>query len=88
MSLKTEARNFFLNILKIAHDKFTWNGREIPHIGSYSGHFRKTGLKDFECTSSILAQYKWSLAKDWEATTRRAILVIIMLCNKTILNKA
>ena len=77
-----------MNILKIAHDKFTWNGREIPHIGSYSGHFGKTGFKDFGCTSSIPAQYKWRLAKDWEARTRRAILVIIMLCNKTILNKA
>ena len=23
--------------LKIAHDKFTWNGGEIPYVGRYSG---------------------------------------------------
>ena len=59
MSLKTEAqKGRILNISKIAHDKFTWNGREIPHIGIYGGHFGKTGFKDFGCTSSIPAQYK------------------------------
>ena len=47
-----------LNILKVAHDKFTWNGKEIPHIGIYGGRFGKTGFKDFLCTSSIPAQYK------------------------------
>ena len=77
-----------LNILKVAHDKFTWIDKKIPHIGIYGGRFGKTGFKDFGCMSSILAQYRWRLAIDWEATTRRAILVIIMLCDKTILNKA
>ena len=77
-----------MNILKVAHDKFIWNGREIPHIGSYSGQFGKTVFKDFGCTSGIPAQYKWRLAKDWEATTSRAILVIIILYDKTILTKA
>ena len=24
-------------VLKVAHDKFTWNGGEIPYIGRYSG---------------------------------------------------
>ena len=77
-----------LEVLKIAYENFTWSGREIPHIESYGGNFGKTDFKDFGCTSSVPAQYKWRLAKDWEATTRRAILVIIMLYNKTILNKA
>ena len=53
--LKTEG---ILNILKVAHDKFIWNGKEIPHIGIYGGHFGKAGFKDFGCTSSNPAQYK------------------------------
>ena len=27
-----------LKVLKVAHDKFTWSGGEIPHIGRYGGH--------------------------------------------------
>ena len=27
-----------LNVLKVAHEKFTWSGGEIPHIGRYGGH--------------------------------------------------
>ena len=27
-----------MNILKVAHEKFTWSGRKIPHIGRYGGH--------------------------------------------------
>jgi hypothetical protein len=34
------------------------------------------------CTRSIPSQYKWRLAKDWEATIERAITVIIMLATK------
>ena len=78
----------FWENLKVINDKFTWNGLQISCVGIYGGRFGKTGFKDFGCTSSIPAQYRWRLAKDWEATTRRAILVIIMLCDKTILNKA
>ena len=25
-----------MNVLKVAHDKFTWNGDEIPFIGRWS----------------------------------------------------
>ena len=33
MSLKTEAqKGEFLKVLKIAHENFTWSGREIPHV--------------------------------------------------------
>ena len=24
--------------LKVAHDKFSWSGKEIPHVGRYGGH--------------------------------------------------
>ena len=24
--------------LKVTHEKFTWSGGEIPHIGRYGGH--------------------------------------------------
>ena len=27
-----------MNILKVAHENFTWSGRKIPHIGRYGGH--------------------------------------------------
>ena len=27
-----------MNSLKVAPGKFTWNGKKIPHIGSYGGH--------------------------------------------------
>ena len=27
-----------MNSLKVAHEKFTWSGKKIPHIGSYGGH--------------------------------------------------
>ena len=27
-----------MNSLKVAHDKFTWSGKQIPHIGRYGGH--------------------------------------------------
>ena len=41
MSYKTLTQirsNKVLNSLKVAHEKFTWNGKKIPHIGSYGGH--------------------------------------------------
>ena len=27
-----------LKVLKVAHDKFTWSGGEMPRIGRYGGH--------------------------------------------------
>ena len=27
-----------MNSLKVAHEVFTWSGKEVPHIGSYGGH--------------------------------------------------
>ena len=31
-----------LNNLKVAHEKFTWSGGEIPHIVRYGGHIWQT----------------------------------------------
>ena len=31
---------------------------------------------------NITYSYKWRLAKDWEQPTKRAIMAIIMQCNK------
>ena len=42
--LRTEAQNRNINYfegLKVAHEKFTWSGGEIPHIGRYGGHLWK-----------------------------------------------
>jgi len=38
VNIDTKRNNKVLNSLKVAHEKFTWNGKEIPHIGSYGGH--------------------------------------------------
>ena len=39
MSLKhRDTKRRILKVLKIAHEKFTWSGKEIPHVGRYGGH--------------------------------------------------
>ena len=40
------------------------------------------GFQVFGSTSRVPAQYKWRLAIDWEATIKRAVIVIIMLVTK------
>ena len=27
-----------MKVLKIAHENFTWSGKEIPYVGRYGGH--------------------------------------------------
>ena len=71
-----------LKVLKIAHDKFTWSGGEIPHIGRYGGHNWQTLVLGVGCTSRAHTQYKWRLAIDWEATIKKAVTVIIMLATE------
>ena len=42
--LRTEAQIWSIDnceVLKVAHEKFTWSGGEIPHIGRYGGHLWK-----------------------------------------------
>jgi hypothetical protein len=38
----------------------------------------KLGFQVFGCTSRAHTQYKWRLAKDWEAKIKRAITVVTM----------
>ena len=45
--LRIEAQNWNINYfevegLKVAHEKFTWNGYKIPCIGRYGVHVGKT----------------------------------------------
>ena len=42
--LKQEQKTclIILKVLKVAHEKFTWSGGEIPHIGRYGGHIWHT----------------------------------------------
>ena len=59
MRLKTEAqKRRILKVLKIAHENFTWSGREISHVGRYGGHKWKIFLvHGVGCTRSIPSQY-------------------------------
>ena len=59
--LRTEAQIWSNNScegLKVAHEKFTWSGGEIPHIGRYGGHLWKVFCFSFGCTSSDHTQYR------------------------------
>ena len=48
-----------LNILNIAHEKFTWSAREIPQVGRYGGHkWQKCLAQGFGCMRSIPSQCK------------------------------
>ena len=43
-----------LNSLKVAHENFTWSGKEIPHIGSYGGHkWHGFWLKDLDAREAF-----------------------------------
>ena len=43
-----------LNDLKVSHEKFTWSGKEIPHIGSYGGHkWHGFWLKDLDAREAF-----------------------------------
>jgi hypothetical protein len=72
----------YLTVLKGSTWKFTWTGFEIPCIGIYSGLFGITWFLGVGCLRSIPSQYRWRLAKDWEATIERAVTVIIMFATK------
>ena len=47
-----------LKVLKVAHDKFTWSGGEIPHVGKYGGHNCQTLVLEVGCASRAHTQYK------------------------------
>ena len=43
-----------MNNLKVAHEKFTWSGEEIPHIDSYGGHkWHGFWLKDLDAREAF-----------------------------------
>ena len=47
-------------VLKVAHDKFTWNDGEIPYIGRYSGiEWNTFGLRNFDARMDHYTQCKW-----------------------------
>jgi hypothetical protein len=57
-------------------------------IGRYGEHIGKLWFLGVGCTSRAHTQYRWRLAKDCERPTKRAITVIIMHSDKTLLIKA
>ena len=63
--------NNILNNLKVAHEKFTWNGKEIPHIGSYGGHkWHGFWLKDLDARKAFPLSTEFRLTRLFEANTR------------------
>ena len=59
-----KGNNNILNILKVAHEKFTWSGKEIPHIGSYGGHkWHGFSLKDLDAREAFPLSTEFRLAR-------------------------
>ena len=53
-----------MNNLKVAHENFTWNGKEIPHIGSYGGHkWHGFWLKDLDAREAFSLSTEFRLAR-------------------------
>ena len=58
-----------LNILKVAHENFTWSGKEIPHIGSYGGHrWHGFGLKDLDAREAFPLNTEFRLVRLFKQT--------------------
>ena len=65
-----KGNNNILNNLKVAHEKFTWSGKEIPHIGSYGGHkWHGFWLKDLDAREAFPLSTEFSLSRLYEANT-------------------
>ena len=59
-----------LNSLKVAHENFTWSGKEIPHIGSYGGHkWHGFWLKVLDAREAFPLSTRLWLARLFEANT-------------------
>ena len=53
-----------MNNLKVAHEKITWSGKEIPHIGSYGGHkWHGFWLKDLNAREAFPLSTEFRLAR-------------------------
>ena len=57
LKAKTQKQDI-LKVLKVAHDKFTWNGGGIPYVGRYSGLSWKT-------FGSRIWMHEWSSHSVW-----------------------
>ena len=71
-----------MNNLKVAHEKFTWSGKEIPHIGSYGGH-RWYGfwLKVLDAREAFPLSTEFRLARLFEAKHRISTDTARLICN-------
>ena len=77
---------FRSKVLKIAHEKFTWSGKEIPHIGSYGGHkWHGFWLKDldaqeaFPLSTVVKARRSCGKHKSWGIHTSIHVIKTTML---------
>jgi len=62
--LTQKGNNNILNNLKVAHEKFTWSGKEIPHIGSYGRHkWHGFWLKDLDAREAFPLSTEFRLAR-------------------------
>ena len=53
-----------MNSLKVAHEKITWSGKKIPHIGSYGGHkWHGFWLKDLDSREAFPLSTEFRLAR-------------------------
>ena len=58
-----------LNNLKVAHENFTWSGKEIPHIVSYGGHrWHGFWLKDLDAREAFPLSTEFRLARLFKQT--------------------
>ena len=59
-----KGNNNILNNLKVANEKFTWSGKEIPHIASYGGHkWHGFWLKDLDAQETFPLSTEFRLAR-------------------------
>ena len=59
-----------MKVLKIAHDNFTWSGREVPHVGRYDGHkWQRYLAQGVGFTRSIPSQYRIFGLAGYQANT-------------------
>ena len=64
VNIDTKRNNNSLNNLRVAHEKFTWSGKEIPHIGSYGGHkWHGFWLKDLDAREAFPLSTEFRLAR-------------------------
>ena len=59
-----------LKVLKIAHEKITWSGKEIPHVGRYGGHkWQNIWLRDLDAREVFPLSTKFLGLAGYQANT-------------------